>query len=130
MATIRYKVPFGRVVKPLRKTKRWNKVKRVEKAEPKPVKSKDKQGSAAQLLALAHFVERGLNDGSIRYSDEAVAMLGIDRSWLSQILNLLDLGPEVQEVVFLVDNPVVEKRLREAVKRGLWTEQGDLNRID
>ena len=122
MATVRYKVHFGRVVNPLKKTRDWKKVKRVEKAEPKPIKSKDKRGSAARLLALAHFVERGLNDGSIRNFDEAVAMLGIDRSRLSQIMRLLDLGPEVQEAVLLRKSQVAEKRLRGMTGRVVWEE--------
>jgi len=124
MTTVRYKVHFGRVVKPLRKTRDWEKVKRVEKAESVPVESRDKRASAAELLALAYFVERGLSDGSIRKLDEAVAMLGIDRSRLSQIMRLLDLGPKVQEVVLLGKNQVAERNLRRLTKEVDWESQG------
>ena len=123
MATVRYNVHFGRVVKPLQKTKDWKKVKRVEKDEPKPAKSKDKRGSAADLLALAHFVERGLNDGSIRNFAEAVALLGIDRSRLSQIMKLLDLNPSVQEDVIHSVHECAERSLRKEAAKSGWQAQ-------
>ena len=124
MTTVKYKVHFGRVLKPMRNTRDWKKVKRVEKTEPAPAESTDKRASAAQLLALAYFVERGLADGSILDFAEAVAMVGISQSRLSQIMKLLDLKPEIQEAVLLGENRVAERGLRRAAGRPDWAEQG------
>ncbi len=120
MTTVKFKVDFGRVVKPVRKNRNRPEVKQIEKVDPLAVKTKGRPGSAAELLAVAYFVERGLNDGGIESFEVAAALVGVTRSRLSQIMKLLDLKPEEQEAVLLGNNRVAERGLRGVAGRVEW----------
>jgi hypothetical protein len=120
MTTVTYKVEFGRQIKSLRQV-RGRKVERVERPEPPRRRKADPRSSAPQLLALAHFIERGLIGGSIADFDHAVALVGVSRSRLSQIMKLLDLEPAVQEAVLLGGEVMGEHGLRREAGHLSWT---------
>ena len=123
MTTVRYKVQFGRVAKPVTK-RRDPSPRRAEKHESVPLKKTRSDASAARLLAVAHFVEQGLNDGSIPSFRDAVAMVGVSRVRLCQIMKLLDLCPGIQEAV-LTGKTVAERRLRELTRQVRWAHQAN-----
>jgi hypothetical protein len=59
----------------------------------------------ARLLALAWHVEKLVRSGTLG-SYAAAARLGhVSRAWLSQILSLLNLAPDVQEQVLFLQRP-------------------------
>jgi hypothetical protein len=119
MTTVRYRVQFGRVAKPVSRTSERS-PRRAEKKEPVRAKKTRSDASAATLLAVAHFVERGLIDGTIGDFNEAVAMVGVSRSRLSQIMKLVDLSPRIQEAVLLGKTGVAERGLRTLRDVLLW----------
>jgi hypothetical protein len=66
----------------------------------------------ARQLALAHLVERMVDEGKIRNYAEAARRLGVTRARMSQILNLLTLPHAVQERILLGREHLSERRLR------------------
>ncbi len=85
----------------------------VEKPGTRPV------SRAARMLALAHYVERLVEEGTVASYAEAARQLGVSRARMSQILNLLNLPPRVQEGFLLGDLHLSERRIRALVARSL-----------
>lgn len=94
MTTVRYHVRFGRDVAP--RARPAKKMTHASDTAPATPTRADRRASAATLLAVAHFVERGLIDGSIDSFNAAAEIVGVSRVRLSQIMGLLDLQPDVQ----------------------------------
>lgn len=119
MTTIQYRVDFGR---PRRPVPRQNKADAASPPAPElpPREKHDPRASAAELLAVAHFVERGLIDGSIPTFQDAAVIVGVSRVRLSQIMNLLDLSPEIQNAVLLHTDAIAERALRMRRKDPVW----------
>ncbi len=86
----------------------------VEKPGTRPV------SRAARMLALAHYVERLVEQGTVASYAEASRQLGVSRARMTQILNLLNLPPRVQEGLLLVDLHLSERRVRALVARAEW----------
>ena len=78
---------------------------------------------AARMLALAHHVERLVDEGELASYTEAARALGLTRARLTQVTNLLLLAPEIQERVLTGDLPGTERRLRGAVREAEWDVQ-------
>jgi hypothetical protein len=76
---------------------------------------------AAWMLALAHHVERLVEDGSVKSYADAARQLGITRGRMTQVLNLLTLPPRVQEGLLLGDLHLSERRMRALVMNPQWT---------
>ncbi len=55
---------------------------------------------------------------------QTVGQLGVTRARMSQILNLLNLPPRVQEGLLLGDLHLSERRIRAVVVRTEWEGQG------
>ncbi len=72
------------------------------------------------MLALAHYVERLVEQGVVASYAEAARQLGVSRARMSQILNLLNLPPRVQEGLLLGDLHLSERRIRRLVGRAEW----------
>jgi hypothetical protein len=53
---------------------------------------------------------------------QTVGQLGVTRARMSQILNLLNLPPRVQEGLLLGDLHLSERRIRALVARAEWNE--------
>ncbi len=66
---------------------------------------------AARMLALAHYVERLVEEGRVRSYADAARQLGVSRARMSQVLNLLNLPPRVQEGLLLGDLHLSERRI-------------------
>ena len=53
------------------------------------------------MLALAHYVERLVEVGTLASYADAARQLGVTRARMGQVLNLLNLSPQVQEALLL-----------------------------
>ena len=82
-----------------------------------------------RLLALAHRFEKLIRDGEVRdYAD--LARLGhVTRARLTQIMNLLNLAPDIQEEILGLpavtagDDPIRERQLRPIMATPDWNKQ-------
>ncbi len=97
------------------------KTKRGTKTEAKP--STPHPSRAAQMLALAHHVERLVEAGELTGYAEAARSLGLTRARMTQVMNLLLLAPEIQEQVLVRKINGSERRLRKVVKEADWCRQ-------
>ncbi len=79
---------------------------------------------AARMLALAHCVERLVEQGRVKSYADAARQLGVSRARMSQILNLLNLSIRVQEGLLLGDLHLSERRIRVLVGSAEWEGQG------
>lgn len=70
----------------------------------------------ARMLALAHLIERKVDSGELKDYSEAARRLGISRSRMTHVMNLLGLPPRVQEGILTGDLAVSEKHLRTAMR--------------
>jgi hypothetical protein len=85
-----------------------------------------------RLMALAIKLDEMIRRGEVRdYAD--LARLGhVSRARITQIMNLLNLAPEIQEAVLYMDpasspfNDVRERHLRKLVSVVAWREQQQL----
>jgi len=83
----------------------------------------------AQMLALAHHIEAGLEAGTWASASEVARLLGMSRNRLHQVLSLTYLAPDIQEHLLHLEvtdgvEPVSEKWLFAQVARCLnWSEQ-------
>ncbi len=76
------------------------------------------------MLALAHYVERLVEQGAVKSYADAARQLGVSRARMSQVQNLLNLPPRVQEGLLLGDLHLSERRIRELAARAEWGGQG------
>ncbi len=72
-------------------------------------------------LALAHWIERAVEDGRASSYGEVARALGLTESRVTQITALLGLPPGVQEAVLLGEGGV---GIREAIRKGREVEWG------
>ncbi len=77
------------------------------------------------MLALAHYVERQVDQVAVASYADAARQLGVSRARMSQILNLLNLSPPVQEALLLGDLHLSERRIRALAGRAEWEGQRD-----
>jgi hypothetical protein len=75
------------------------------------------------MLALAYYVERQIEAGTVRDFADAAKRLGLTRARMTQVMNLLQLAPVMQEDVLLHHGPIVERRLREMAQEPNWSQQ-------
>ena len=78
---------------------------------------------AARMLALAHYVEGLVETGQVKGYAEAARQLGVTRARMSQVINLLNLSPRVQESFLLGRVHVSERGLRALVAIPKWDGQ-------
>jgi hypothetical protein len=83
----------------------------------------------ARQLALAHALQRRVDDGEFAdYADMARA-LGFTRARVTQLMDLLLLAADIQEEILFLEiapgaQPISERALRDGVLRSLnWIEQ-------
>ena len=86
----------------------------VEKPGTRPV------SRAARMLALAYYVERLVEEGTLKSYSDAARQLGVTRARMTQILNLLNLSPSVQQALLLGDLHLSERRIRALVAKAEW----------
>jgi hypothetical protein len=82
----------------------------------------------AVTLAMAHKIRQGILAGEIQDQSDAARRLGLTRARLSQILDLTNLAPDVQEGILFLEvingrEPLRERSLRGALRTASWDEQ-------
>ena len=95
------------------------------RATPKVVRSPKPSGASrtARMLALAHHIERQIEDSTIPDYAAAARALGVTRARLTQIMNLLLLAPEIQERLLLSARVASERSLRRVMSEASWVRQ-------
>jgi hypothetical protein len=88
----------------------------------------ERPARVAVTLALAHRIRRGIESGEVRNQAEAAKTLGLTRARLSQILDLTNLAPDLQEEMLFLDvlagrEPMSERAMRGALRFIAWAEQ-------
>lgn len=82
----------------------------------------------AQVLARAHHLQAAIDRGAYADRADAARQLGFTRARITQILDLLQLAPDLQEHVLELEavdgvEPLSERALREVVRHEGWAEQ-------
>ena len=83
----------------------------------------------ARLLAVAHKIDGMIRRGKLCGLADAARSLGLTRARVTQITNLLQLAPEIQEAILdlpLVTNgrdPISERQLRQIAAESDWSKQ-------
>ena len=78
---------------------------------------------AAQMLALAHHIERQIDDGAFPDYAAAARALGVSRARITQVMNLLLLAPEIQAGILTGELRFGERGLRAVVRVTDWEMQ-------
>jgi len=98
-------------------------------APPNPPATSGRVPRVARLMALAIRFERLVRDGEVaNYAD--LACLGyVTRARLTQIMNLLNLAPDIQEAILFLppgqgsQSPISERALRPITAISDWRKQ-------
>ena len=83
----------------------------------------------ARLVALAHRFEKLIRDGHVRDYAELARLGHVSRARLSQIMNFLNLAPDLQETLLFLPtvitgaDPIYERQLRPIMATLDWTKQ-------
>jgi hypothetical protein len=77
---------------------------------------------------MAHRIRQGIHAGEIQDQSDAARRLGLTRARLSQILDLTNLAPDLQEGILFLEvidgrEPLRERALRGALRSHSWNEQ-------
>ena len=93
--------------------------------KPEPV---HRPGKVAQMLALAHHLQRAIDRGDVADRAAVARRLGLTRARVTQLLDLLLLAPDIQMTVLQLEaldgaEPMAERRLRAVAHAGTWAEQ-------
>jgi hypothetical protein len=85
----------------------------------------------AHMLALAHHIERAIDEG--RFADRATVAryLEMSRARVTHVLQLTLLAPDIQETILYLYSldgaePLAERALRPIVRAGTWARQREL----
>lgn len=78
---------------------------------------------AARVLALAHWIERGVRAGRFTSYRDAARHLGVCHARVQHVVGLLMLEPAVQADVFLTHRDYGERELRRLAAEPLWENQ-------
>lgn len=96
---------------------------------PPEVGSKERVQRVSRLMALAIHFDGLIRRGIVRDYADIARLGGTTRARVSQIMNLLNLAPEIQErLLFLPGtrrgrDPLNERKLREMVAMPFWHDQ-------
>lgn len=93
--------------------------------KPAPVR---RPAKAARMLALAHHLQRAIDEGLVADRAAVARNLGLTRARVSQLLDLLLLSPRIQEAVLALEavdgvEPICERKLRQFIAARDWTDQ-------
>ena len=91
-----------------------------EKSTPSPSPSVPR---IARQLALAHYIDRLVENGGIKDYAEVARRLGITRARMAQVTNLLNLSPQFQESILSGKLRISERRLRSTLRHMDWQAQ-------
>jgi len=82
-----------------------------------------------KLLALAHRFEWLLKEGIVKDYSELARLGQVTRARITQIMNLLNLSPEIQEEILFLPpvtngrDPLTERQVRQLVAITNWQKQ-------
>lgn len=82
-----------------------------------------------KLLALAHRFEQLLRDGVVKDYAELARLGHVTRARVTQIMNLLNLAPTIQEEILFLksvtkgQDPVTERQIRATLNHFCWLRQ-------
>ena len=76
------------------------------------------------MLALAYYIERLIEAGDIKNYSDAARKIGVTRTRMTQIRNLLNLSPRIQEAILLGKSTISERQLRGFAEVADWGRQG------
>lgn len=93
--------------------------------KPAPV---HRPAKVAQMLALAHHLQRAIDRGDVADRAAVARRLGLTRARVTQLLDLLILAPDLQVAVLALEavdgaEPLAERTLRAVAHAGTWAEQ-------
>jgi hypothetical protein len=77
----------------------------------------------ARMLALAHHVERLVAAGVLKDYADAARQLGMAKSHMTHITNLLRLAPDIQEAILAGRLDTTERALRPVARLLAWTDE-------
>ncbi len=75
------------------------------------------------MLALAHYVERLVEEGTVASYADAARQLGVSRARMSQLMNLLNLAPSVQVALLSGKTVLSVRRIRRLARSVEWDKQ-------
>lgn len=96
---------------------------------PKPEAPPGRVPRVARLMALAIRFEQMVRDGVVADYAELARLGHVTRARITQIMNLLNLAPDIQEKILLLPevergrDPVTERELRIIVGEPDWKKQ-------
>lgn len=97
---------------------------------PKPVKpAPDAPSRLARLLALAHHYDEMIREGVVADQAEIARLMRVTRARVTQVMNLLNLAPDVQEEIMFRkaapggNNEMSERRARTIALTEDWAAQ-------
>ncbi len=103
--------------------------KRLEPATEKPVVAKGRVPRVARLMALAIEMDRMVRDGEVRDYAELARLGHVSRARVTQIMNLLNLAPDIQEAILFLPrtergrDPIREHAVRSIAAVLEWGRQ-------
>lgn len=97
-------------------------------APPEPRAPVRRPAKVARMLALAHHLQRLVDEGQVPDRAALGRKLGLTRARVTQLLDLLLLAPDLQAAVLDLEavdgiEPMVERALRIVAHAGAWAEQ-------
>ena len=86
----------------------------------------------ALTLAMAHKIRQGILAGEIQDQADAARRLGLTRARISQILDLTNLAPDLQEKILFLEvvdmrEPLRERALRDVLRSANWRKQRSIS---
>ena len=99
---------------------------------PRPPAPKARVPRVAKLMALAIRFEGLIRDGVVADQAELARVGHVTRARLTQIMNMLNLAPDIQEAILTMPapesgrDPVTEKQLRPVAAVMDWREQREM----
>jgi len=108
--------------------RRGNRVSFVDEPPPAPREPSRRPAKVARMLALAHHLQRAIDEGAVADRAAVARKLGLTRARVTQLLDLLLLAPDLQARVLELEavdgvEPMFERALREVAHVGAWAEQ-------
>lgn len=92
----------------------------VEKVREAPKPRRARSDRLARQLALAHWIERAVEDGRVSSYAEVARALGLTESRITQVTALLRLPPVVQERVLLKEPGMGIRQAIRAAREVEW----------
>lgn len=123
--TVEHKVHFGR-------GRRREKKLRVGELPPKPP---GRIPRITKLMALAIKFDQMIRDGVVADYEKLAELGHVSRARMTQIMNLLNLAPDIQEAILFLPriergkDAVTERELRPVVAEESWARQREMNLV-